>query len=755
MGLWLIGAARALLVVQAAQSGVVGVVRDAHSGEPLAGAVIALTDLDRAVLSDSLGRYVLEAVPPGPQHLTVRRIGYASRTLHALVPGRGQLEINIALQAAPVLLRTVEIRPGVSVRGLEAIEAWRFPDRAISAPALRNHPLLTEPDAFRALSGGDVVVRPESPSGMHLRGGASDHTAYALDGIPVFSPFHAAGTFSAWNPDALERVHVSQSQRSPAMPDALAGVVNGVTRTPGSQFRAQGSVSTTQARVVVDGPMGVADGGYLVSIRSGFPGVIAPRREPSYLKGESGDRLATIHGPVLGGRVRLLGYDSGNELDAAAIAHGTDAANAGRNAFEWYSRSIGAEWTRRVRGGAVRLLAWSASGNADATWDAESATPIIMASARRDAGVLGVVERAASQGTTSGGVWIRQSRTSYDVRPARGGPPSITLSARTPLTTVFLTRDQPLANALTANVALSAAAGLGRIYTSPQAQLRWTASRRLAVIGSLARSHQFAQSLRNPESVVGNTFPVDLSMGAGAPGIPVARSNQVVIAADYRIFDMARIGAQAYAREFDGLALVAPRTGEPFAVAGNFATGSGTVRGVSAEAAVSGRRYGLLVSYGWQRTHLLHGDSSFVPDHAARHVVEAGVIVFPSTTTSVRLGAESALGRRGTAIAGPFEWEACNLLDQGCEFAGSPRHLASQVGATKLPPYVRVDLGFRKHWHMGIGGRDALVAVFGAVTNVFGRSNVLTSAADPATGKPVEIEMRPRAPLVVGLDWRF
>jgi hypothetical protein len=753
----LTGAATLLLVVHAAQTGVVGVVRDAESGEPLAGAVVALTDLDRAVLSDSLGRYAFAAVPPGPQHLTVRRIGYTSRTLHALVPADGQLEINIALRAAPVLLRAVEVRPNVSVRGLEGSEDREFPDHGLSIAAVRNHPLLAEPDVFLALSGGEVVLRPESPSGIHLRGGASDQTAYLLDGIPVFSPYHAPATFSAWNPDALERVHVSSSASTPALPDALSGVVTAVTRAPGSQFRAQGSVSTTQARFVADGPLGVEDAGYLVSVRSGFPGVIAPRREPSYLKGESEDRLVTIRAPAFGGHVRLLGYESEDELDAAAVAHGADAtpSNARRNAFTWSSQSVGMEWSRPVRGAVVRLVGWSASGHAGALWDAEGASPLMLASLRRDEGVLGVVERSAMRVTTSAGLWVRQSRTSYDVRAADGGPPSIALAERTPLATVFLGHDWPIGPRLAANVAFSAAAALGRVYANPQAQLRWSASPRLALSGSFARSHQFAQSLRNPESVVGNMFPVDLYVGAGSSGIPVARSDRGVLAAEYRVLDVARLGAQAYVRDFHGLALVAPRTGEPFVVGGDIAVGAGTARGLSVDAALSRTRYGVVASYGWQRVRVSYGDSSFVPEHATSHILEAGVILFPSATSSIRLGATSALGRRATAVAGAFEWEACNLLDQGCEFGGSPRHLGDQIGATRLPAYLRVDLGARKHWHLDLAGKDAVVALFGSVTNVFGRTNVLTSAADPASGKPVGIEMRPRAPLVVGLDWRF
>jgi hypothetical protein len=72
-----------------------------------------------------------------------------------------------------------------------------------------------------------------------------------------------------------------------------------------------------------------------------------------------------------------------------------------------------------------------------------------------------------------------------------------------------------------------------------------------------------------------------------------------------------------------------------------------------------------------------------------------------------------------------------------------------------LPSYVRVDLGVRKHWHLAMGGRDVLLEGFGMLTNVLGHANVMTFAVDPATGNPAMLEMRPRAPLVVGLDWRF
>lgn len=756
MDIWLLGAARLLLAAQTTQASIVGMVRDGESGEPLPGAVVALTDLDRATISGADGRYALDTVPPGPQHVTVRRIGYTPRTLHALVPPYGELEIDIALRAEPALLPAVDVRPAVSVRGLDDSEGATFPDRGISAAAIRNHPLLAEPDALLALGGGEIVLRPESPSGMHLRGGASDQTTYLLDGIPVFSPYHAAGTFSAWNPDAIGRLEVFSALSSPALPEALSGAVTAVTRTPGERSRAQGSISTTQARATADGPLGVAGAGYLVSMRSGFPGFIAPEREPSYLMGENSDLLAKVEVPVFGGRARLLGYESENELDAAAVAESADPAGSDRrrNAFGWYSRSLGAEWAGRAGAVSVRVRAWSASGDADATWNPGGGARMNMAAGRRDDGVVAVVDRMDSASTTLAGLRVLRSRTSFRVTSAGDGTPSLALSARTPVSAVFVQHERTLGRGLTTNFALSATAAMRSVYASPQAQLRWRASRRLTLSGSYGRSHQFAQSLRNPESLAGTIFPVDLYVGAGATGVPVARSDRGVLAVDLRAFDGVRLGAQAYVRDFDGLLLVAPRTGEPFASAG-LTTGSGIARGLAVEAAMSGTRYGLVASYGWQRLRLDHGDSSYVPGHGASHLVEAGVVFFPSATASIRFGATGIAGRRATVVIGPLEWEACNLLDRGCELGGSPRHATDRLGRAKLPPYLRLDVGLRKHWHLKLGRRDALVAVFGTVTNVLGRKNVLTVVDDPATAERAEIGMRPLAPLVVGIDWRF
>ena len=58
----------------------------------------------------------------------------------------------------------------------------------------------------------------------------------------------------------------------------------------------------------------------------------------------------------------------------------------------------------------------------------------------------------------------------------------------------------------------------------------------------------------------------------------------------------------------------------------------------------------------------------------------------------------------------------------------------ARIAGVNIPSHKRVDVALRKHWHFGIGGRDALLALHGTITNLFARKNVLTYLNDPLTG---------------------
>jgi carboxypeptidase family protein len=751
MSSWIIGATKMLLVVQAAQSGVTGTIRDEASGEPLVGAIVVLPSLSRVTITDSSGFYTFLAVPPGRQPITVQRVGFVSRTLSALVPRDGQLQINIVLHRTPQHLPGIVVRSPVPIRGLERSDSISFPEREVSIAAIRASPLLSEPDGLLGLDGGEIASSPESPSGLHVRGAPSDQTAYLLDGIPVFSPYHAAGTFSAWNPDALQRLQLSSASPSPEFADALSGIVLAVTRVPGSIVRVQGGFSTAQARLAVDGPLGDGGAGYLLSYRTGFPGLIASQDDPTYLKGTTGDLLAKVETPTAGGQLRLLVYDGQNAIKGAAFS--SSDATLRDNLYQWHSQSVGLQWGRPIGRSRIRLQTWTASSDADANWTLLDTSAVTIAANRRDVGALATVERNTLGGPSAVGARVQWSRALYRVGPTGGGTPSIDLAAQNPLVALFFRHQHRLGRSVTADVGGSGDVAAHDLYLNLQTRVDWQVSTPVRLWASYSRSHQFAQSLRNPESIVGTVFPADLYLNAGTGGVPVARSDRGVLAAEYRAAAGVRVGAQIYLSDYSGLLLVAPRTGEPFATNG-FTTGSGLVPGFSVEAGLSRPRYGLVASYGWQRVQLQYAASTYTPAYGASHVMDFGAIVFPWTSASVRVGATGIFGRRATPVFGGFEWESCNLLDRGCEFAGSP-HATGDLGGTRLPAYFRLDLSVRRQWELSLGGRDVTLAFFATMTNLLGRRNLLTVATDPASGRHNSIDMRPFAPLVAGLDWRF
>ena len=749
------GAATLMLLLQSgsvSQATMHGVVVDAGSGMPLAGAVVSLTELDRASLTGPDGRYRLRFVPVGPAHVTVRRIGYRPRTIHALFSDVGELEVNIALEAGPVQLAPVDVRVSTFAPRAADELTTGFEDRELLIAAVREHPLLAEPDVFHAIGSGEIVRQPEAPSGLHVRGGSTDQTAYLLDGIPVLSPYHSGGMFSAWNPDALARVQVATTVPSPGSPPTLSGTVQASTLSPGPALRWQGATSTTQARLTLDGPLGGI--GFLISARAGYPDIIAPRDEPTYLRGTTADWLAKLEMPILGGDLHLLTYQNQNAVSSESTIS-TDTATglpAPRNTFSWSGRSSGARWRRGIGDASLRATAWSASSRSAAGWSAFTG-PLDLRAERRDVGAIASIECCGEEATTLLGARVERSVTSYLVASDSAAGPDASLGGTTEIATLFVRTVRELPGEWT----LDGGAALTTIrrtpYLSPHLQLRWRVRPRVVVITSVARSLQFAQSLRNPESVVGTIYPVDLYLGAGA-GAPVARSDQGAVGLELLPTGGVQLRVAAYARRLSGLLLVAPAVGEPFST-GTFDRGTGRASGASVDLTIAAQRYRALFSYGLQRVRLVSGGSVYVPEHGATHLLEGGVTLLPTATTQVRIGATASLGRRATSIANGFEWEACNLLDQGCEFGGSPRYDVQSLGETRLPAYLRVDLGLRHHFHLAIAGRDAEVALFGTYSNLLGRRNVLTYADGATAGQRVGIEMRPQAPLVVGLEWRF
>lgn len=124
---------------------VAGLVADASTGEPLAGAAVAIEGTAVRTLTNEDGRFILRGVPRGEQVWRVERLGYA--TWEQPFAARHLDQLRIGLMARPVALE--EIR--VTVDRLEARRKQaQYSVHTVDREALRSSPAIDAADLVRS-----------------------------------------------------------------------------------------------------------------------------------------------------------------------------------------------------------------------------------------------------------------------------------------------------------------------------------------------------------------------------------------------------------------------------------------------------------------------------------------------------------------------------------------------------------------------------------------------------------------------------
>ena len=764
-----------VLLVGQAQASVTGTIRDSETGTPVAGATVELRDARRISISGPDGSYALTGITAGVRHLGVSRLGYVSRTLHVFVPAEGSIAVDVGLAPAPIPLTPVEAISGP--RSRDASEAGgdlypRIGSRTLSQASVRSDPRLAEPDFFEALAGDGVSLDPESPSGLHVHGGAADQNLFTLDGVPIYSPYHATGTFSALNPDAIARLDLHAGAPPSAWDGALSGYFHASTETPSADaFRVRGAATATGARLTVDGPL-AGGAGLLLSGRWNHPGFVAPPGEDAYVRGAFTDHIVKLEAPTALGRFQLLAYGSSSKLRTSSVlipdaGEGFDSgaevavsdASTPRNLLAWESGSYGIGWVKSF-GDRLSINAnfWRADLDVDTRWWAVDA-PLSAASERQTYGSQ-VMLVADGQATRSRfGLGFESEHTSYGVEPLGTSPVPegalLRAEASPEIFSAFAEHQRELPGRVELLLGLRGSLVADhQPRLAPRVSLRWPLTQNVSVGLGFARTHQWVHSLRNPESVADNLFASQLPLAVEAPGVPIARSDQLSAKLEAETPFGLRAGFKAYARDLDGLVLVAPATGQPFAVDG-LAVGTARAWGGAVVLDLGRARYRARVDYGFGSIEYRLEEGGYRPAYGIGHALSASIGYHPSATLLLRSAVRAEFGRPTTRVEGPFEWEPCTIIDAGCEVQGSPERAAGPLGGDRLPTYVRLDLGIRKHWHPRLMGREGIITGFITVSNVLGRRNVLGYSVDPSTGELSELPMRPFTPISVGLEWGF
>ena len=308
---------------------------------------VEVTDTDR------LGLFRLIGVAPGPYTVGVQALGYSDYSEDLLVGPAETLELDLRIPRSAIQIE------GISVEAERSRARERFERvggatiRELSLVDVRAVPGLAEPDPIRALEVlPGVVSTSDFTAGFHVRGGAQDQNLILLDGMPIFSPFHLGGVFSAFNADMIDRVEL-HSGGFPAEHGGRVSSVLQIESDAGSgDFSVDGAVSLLATRVAVGGglgsslanALGLANMRYRVSARRSYIDLLVGQ-VPYHLT----DFQTILEGWTTGGdRVTVTAYSGKDVFDLTSL---DDEDFPLRIDWDWGNDAIGARWTHPRRGG--------------------------------------------------------------------------------------------------------------------------------------------------------------------------------------------------------------------------------------------------------------------------------------------------------------------------------------------------------------------------------------------------------------------
>jgi outer membrane receptor protein involved in Fe transport len=209
-----------------AEGAVAGRVREPASGSSLPGVEVLLDDAIAAV-TDTAGGYRIRAVRAGWHRLSARLIGYRGVRLDSVFVRAGAtLTVDFALGPNPQQLEPLV----VSAPRDEVLDPFATAtEQQISAEDLTELPVSSLEEAL-ALSAGAV--------GTSYRGGRLGEESFVIDGLGIKNRVDAAsgGLGLEVPPDLIGEASLATNGFSARYGQALSGLVNVVTREPGSEW---------------------------------------------------------------------------------------------------------------------------------------------------------------------------------------------------------------------------------------------------------------------------------------------------------------------------------------------------------------------------------------------------------------------------------------------------------------------------------------------------------------------------------------
>ncbi len=775
----MITSATAIVMAAAVQqAAVTGVVRDSTDLEPVAFARVTVEIPEapsREAVTDRFGAFAIAGLDAGDPVgiVTVDAFGYAPWQMEVAQALDG--EVTVLLRPQPIALEEIRVDARPAADPLSSSPGAFVVDREL----VRAQPVVLETDVLRATAlspaaspASDWVAAP------FIRGGASEGTPVFLDGVRIFNPFHVGGFVAALNAEAVNRVTLLTGSSSEALAaGSLSGAIDVATRDGARDgFRSSGSLGIASLRMAAEGPAGESSS-FLVDARRSYidlltAGLAAILDNPTvpYSFGDVHGKLTKDLGGVR--RLSLTGYWNDEGLDSRPqdVPEG-DAALGRASRATWGNMALAAHYRDRL-GSAIlvdlRVGHSRFSGDYTVfrgkTLDADTSSSVrgMMGEYRAEVRL----RRQSSHLTLDGGVQATRFEAAHSAvgREWDGSDPddlfeAFDLSPATTRVAAFGSAKATLGGGFAIGGGLRADHFFGvEGALSPFAEVAYQ-RRRWKVWLTAGRTHQALSSIRSEEPVSSSYLAYDLL--APVEQGPLLRNSEVAVGWESGAGGV-RLRVEAFARRMDNLRLPVlganPIESLMLVEPSRRELGSGTARGLESAWSWSPAGGGATVvgSYRWARVTRTVGGRTYTPRFHRDHEGELSAsLQRGGSTWSVRFSARS--GQPTTPIVAflPFvaylspDARVGGLYDDVLNFAGD-------YNSATLPPYMRIDVGWRGSNDVDWFGGGTLTP-FASIANLFSLPNVVGVAPEQRPDGATERVYAPQLPMVpfLGLEFRF
>ncbi len=215
---------------------------------PLAGAEVALPQLERTTSTDEEGRFSFRGIPAGTHEVLVILTGYDRfRTQVGIAEGQ-QTQATYYVQKRifspyETVVRSERERKEVTRTTIQVAELQRVPGtQGDTLKVVQNLPGVARP----AFNGGQLVIRGTSPN----------DSGVFLDGQRIPLLYHFGGLTSVYNSELLEALDYLPGNFSAYYGNITGGVINVRSRAP-KMDRLHGTVgvSLIESNAVLEGPI--------------------------------------------------------------------------------------------------------------------------------------------------------------------------------------------------------------------------------------------------------------------------------------------------------------------------------------------------------------------------------------------------------------------------------------------------------------------------------------------------------------------